>query len=164
MKCENCQSETKNSKFCSKSCAVTFNNKNRDKRTSRCQNCNVELLGWRSARTKYCSRKCEYEVAEKTRSEKILVGKLSANASKNYIRSHYDNCSVCGLGKEWNGKPITLQVDHIDGNSDNNTLENLRLICPNCHTQTETFCQRNHKNTNRNSYLRRYKNKVLNMQ
>lgn len=48
-------------------------------------------------------------------------------------------CSICGNSGEWNNMPLTLQLDHIDGDSLNNTLENLRILCPNCHTQTETF-------------------------
>lgn len=39
----------------------------------------------------------------------------------------------------WNGKPLVLQVDHIDGDHTNNLIENLRLVCPNCHTQTDTY-------------------------
>jgi predicted HNH restriction endonuclease len=45
---------------------------------------------------------------------------------------------VCGLS-EWMDKRIPLEIDHIDGNSDNNVEQNLRLICPNCHAQTETY-------------------------
>lgn len=48
-------------------------------------------------------------------------------------------CTECGLLPEWNGKPLTLQVDHIDGDRFNNVLENLRFLCPNCHAQTETW-------------------------
>ena len=49
-------------------------------------------------------------------------------------------CSIleCGLN-EWQGQPITLQVDHIDGDITNNLKDNLRLLCPNCHAQTETW-------------------------
>ena len=47
-------------------------------------------------------------------------------------------CSECGVN-ELNGKHITLQVDHIDGDKENNTFENLRFLCPNCHSQTETW-------------------------
>lgn len=48
-------------------------------------------------------------------------------------------CATCGL-REWMGKPIPLELDHIDGDNVNNTLVNLRLLCSNCHAQTETYC------------------------
>jgi len=53
------------------------------------------------------------------------------------------NCTSCGIGDEYHGKPITLQLDHIDGNRFNHGLDNLRLLCPNCHSQTDTWCGRN---------------------
>lgn len=52
-------------------------------------------------------------------------------------------CSKCGLQDEWNGEPIVIQIDHINGDSDDNTANNLRFLCPNCHSQTETYGTRN---------------------
>jgi 5-methylcytosine-specific restriction endonuclease McrA len=49
-------------------------------------------------------------------------------------------CESCGL-REWQGEPIQLELDHIDGDRSNNTLANLRMLCPNCHAQTETWCR-----------------------
>ncbi len=51
-------------------------------------------------------------------------------------------CEICEI-KEWNGKEISMQLDHIDGDSHNHKLNNLRMICPNCHSQTETYCGKN---------------------
>jgi predicted RNA-binding Zn-ribbon protein involved in translation (DUF1610 family) len=51
-------------------------------------------------------------------------------------------CVECGIS-EWNGKKIALQLDHIDGDSSNHRKENLRFLCPNCHSQTDTWCGRN---------------------
>ncbi len=53
-------------------------------------------------------------------------------------------CAVCGL-MEWQGKEIRLHVDHKDGDHYNNQLQNLRFLCPNCHSQTATYCGRNLK-------------------
>jgi 5-methylcytosine-specific restriction endonuclease McrA len=51
-------------------------------------------------------------------------------------------CVECGVGEVYNNKPIVLQIDHIDGNSQNNVESNLRFICPNCHSQTPTWCRK----------------------
>lgn len=51
-------------------------------------------------------------------------------------------CECCHLPSEWNGKFLRLQVDHVDGQCYNNEESNLRLLCPNCHSQTPTFSNR----------------------
>ena len=54
-------------------------------------------------------------------------------------------CEICGLGPEWNEKSLVLQIDHINGDAGDHQFENIRLICPNCHSQTETFTGRKNK-------------------
>jgi len=51
-------------------------------------------------------------------------------------------CALCGCGDTWNGMPLTLEIDHIDGNFHDNRPENLRFLCPNCHRQTPNFAGR----------------------
>lgn len=58
-------------------------------------------------------------------------------------------CERCGIS-EWLNEKITLQVHHIDGNNSHNTRDNLMLLCPNCHSQTDNWC---HKNVNRNTNI-----------
>lgn len=71
---------------------------------------------------------------------------MGVAALKKFITQR-DNgcCTACGTGSVWNGKPLTLDMDHIDGDRANNLPSNLRLLCPNCHTQTETWGKKTRK-------------------
>ena len=51
-------------------------------------------------------------------------------------------CEVCGLS-EWNGKPLNMELHHLDGDRTNHKLENLQILCPNCHAQTDNFRAKN---------------------
>lgn len=54
-------------------------------------------------------------------------------------------CSGCDRGPQWQNKPLMLQVDHMNGDSTDHRIENLRFLCPNCHSQTDNFCGRKNK-------------------
>lgn len=66
--------------------------------------------------------------------------RLKLKLIRDGIKDH--RCEVCGA-TEWMGKQIPIELDHIDGNHHNNDLSNLRIICPNCHAQTDTNSGRN---------------------
>ena len=81
--------------------------------------------------------------------ESILVRDSSYRGATSLLRSRLVKegvlsgvCSQCGVS-EWRGQDLTLHLDHVNGNHYDNRLENLRLLCPNCHSQTETYCGRN---------------------
>lgn len=63
-----------------------------------------------------------------------------------------NECSVCHMLPMWNNQPLVFQLDHIDGNRKNNLTSNLRLLCPNCHTQTVTYAGRNKSTLHRSLY------------
>ena len=64
---------------------------------------------------------------------------------KYFLEEQEHCCAICGMKDEWNGKHLIFVLDHIDGNADNNNRDNLRLICPNCDSQLDTFKSKNKK-------------------
>lgn len=76
----------------------------------------------------------------------------NSTAVQSVLRRVYTNasyteyeCSICGLPPLWNGKPLTLTLDHINGDNKNNSKDNLRWVCPNCDRQLPTFGSKNRR-------------------
>lgn len=87
--------------------------------------------------------------------EEVLTNNSAYNSTRLRQRLIYEGifkneCQLCGITENQNGDPIVFQLDHIDGNRTNQILENLRILCGNCHSLTNTFCGKN-KKTSRNT-------------
>lgn len=141
-------------KFCSSSCAATYNNVRRERKKSNkyCENCG-KLLGPRQY--KFCCPKCQRELQYKNLIQEWLSGKnftvkggMIPRFIKRYlIELHGNKCERCGWHE---ANPTTgnvpLEIHHVDGDCYNNRPENLQLLCPNCHSITD-----NYKALNKNS-------------
>ena len=100
---------------------------------------------------------------------KILVE--NSSFSRNHLKKRLfkdgvlkHECAECGISNQWNNKPISLQLDHINGIYNDNRLENLRILCPNCHSQTESFAGKNKKLSVSYSKKNNFKNCVCGKQ
>lgn len=117
-----------------------------------CLNCDKSFERRPSRKPKYCSNKCQLNHQFITRYNLWLQG-LDNPAVKQYVgfirRALFKRdgfkCSSCKR-KTWLNKPITLEVEHKDGNWMNNHSSNLCLLCPNCHSQTDTYKAKNKGN------------------
>lgn len=120
-------------------------------RTYKCINCGKEAIWSHQKVNKYCSNQCQKQYETKKRIKQWLNEGISwkhqtPTWAKNYlIEQRGYACEVCKM-ETWMDKKITLEVDHIDGHHYNNTEDNLRLICPNCHSQTVTYKNKNKGN------------------
>lgn len=149
----------KNKKFCSSSCSAKFFNEKR-KKNILCLNCNNSLGSNRSSKQKYCNHKCQQEHRRKEKYQKIFNGNTdnitSSFVKKYLVDLHGSKCMNCDWDKinPTTGK-CPIELEHIDGNSSNNKLDNLKLLCPSCHSLTPTYKALN-KGKGRHSRTKRY--------
>ena len=113
-----------------------------------CINCGAVK---RSNGKKYCSAKCQQDFQHKSYIKEWLDGKRDGVRGKAETSTHIKKyllevrgirCESC-KNTEWMGREIPISLHHSDGNFKNNNLENLVLLCPNCHTQTPNFGRKN---------------------
>lgn len=145
--CLNCKEiipyDKRENEFCSSSCSASYNNKKRSKQKPKCVVCGKDV---NDIRSKCCSYTCDQQrkwLQRKKDIERKGEIKYGIVTIRRYLREvHGCKCSICGRST-WCKKSIPLIVDHVDGNANNNSLKNLRLVCGNCDMQLPTFAGRN---------------------
>jgi hypothetical protein len=142
-------------KFCNSSCSGTHTNLNRSRvskwKGQLCHGCGEEIIGADCRRT-FCSNACQGIHTNKMYIEQWFDGKISGlvegaidGITKKYIRKYLidqagHKCSECGWDKVHSVTGVVpLEIDHIDGDHNNNRPENMRVLCPNCHSLTPTY-------------------------
>lgn len=101
-----------------------------------------DRMAWSRGKTAYS----DHRLSKRTLDDYFCANsKVSRSAVRNLIIKNQlldYKCNACGI-HEWNGQSLSLQLDHINGENNDHRLENLRFLCPNCHSQTPTFCGKN---------------------
>lgn len=131
-------------RFCSRSCANSriFNEQTNKKKSNSSKKYFQSLSESERKKSTEAARKTLKKIIEDRYNlpfEELSIGMKRDKIleEQNYL------CRECNIGQEWNKKSLTFHLDHIDGNRTDNSRMNLRMLCPNCHSQTETYGGKN---------------------
>jgi Zn finger protein HypA/HybF involved in hydrogenase expression len=125
-------------KFCSKSCANTRTFSEEAKLKKK----NKSIL-WYQNLSEEANVSSNHVKSQKIKKASKLFEQLGPDTRRRLVIQEQNNqCNKCKLS-EWLGEPLTLEIDHMDGNNRNNFRENLEALCPNCHSLTLTWRGRN---------------------
>ena len=144
--------EKQTNKYCSSSCSASATNYTKKRKSDIfCINCN-RLITTRNAST-YCSYKCQQSYSRRIKIEKETA---SSKTMKAYLLEHHGNvCMDIECAWDFSKRPIKVELEHKDGNSENNIIKNCILLCPNCHSLTDTYKNKN-KGNGRHTRRQRY--------
>lgn len=130
-----------------------------EQKSKNCKVCNTLTYN----RNTYCSNACHHKDINNTKIQNLLDGKYHNTRIKGskdswlrrFLIEYYgEKCSECGIGNLYNNKYLLLEIDHINGRCHNNVIDNLRFLCPNCHSQTETYKAKNKSSDHKVRYLK----------
>ena len=153
-------------KFCGHSCSATFNNTGSTKRSksvnddltvanlkeSICLACDSVVPNGR----KFCNNQCQANLQYKQKLALAEQGQASHKWAKRLlIYKHGNVCLDPECAWDFSKRPIAVELEHIDGNAENNQIENCTLLCPNCHSLTPTYKNKN-KGNGRHARRQRY--------
>lgn len=151
-RCKHCSTiipyAKRNNLFCNRSCAASYNNRGVVRngispKSTQCELCGYEFVPTRGSTGKFCSLKCSEEKARQVSISRLMNGEVKSLTK--FQRLHIisirgSTCEECGLSPI---HPVTgrstLTIDHIDGKSINNRMDNLKVLCPTCHSLTPTY-------------------------
>jgi hypothetical protein len=154
LECESCKRDHDGNfgsgRFCSMSCANTKRDLRGVPKTKQYEGLtDSEIAEKKRLRSEIC-RKAAFErsrIKQLERASRIATGdwvELSKSEQKERVLKEQNyTCAMCPIGMEWNGLPLSFDMDHIDGDTGNNSRDNLRCVCPNCHSQTPTYKSKN---------------------
>jgi len=131
-----------------------------------CKNCGnlIKKTSW--TKQIFCDSNCCVEYKVKTKysdylnDQKKYCGTINSMrfTKPHILKEQGGKCIICGNTDKWNNKKIVFVLDHIDGDASNNLRKNLRLVCPNCDSQLDTYKSKNKNSARKERYLKNYKN------
>lgn len=160
--------DKRKNQYCSQSCSGIFTGLRKNLRQVpevwNCLFCGKEHPTQKYEPGQYCDNKCHQDHLYKIRIEKWKeTGETDNKGTPGWLKRYIlekqgSKCASdgCNVTTVWNGKPIIFDLEHKDGNSKNDVEENLCCLCPNCHSQTSTYKNRN-KGNGRHFRRERYK-------
>lgn len=148
-KCDECGNPVRSNR---KYCRIICRKQGQEKPTRLCSFCGHDLKG---NRVLFCSNECRY--SDRKQRFLVLLDQGIPNPDPKRLKRHLvaihgNRCMSPDCAWDFSKKTTVIEVDHVDGDSENNSLNNLRLLCPNCHSQTDTY---KGKNRGRGRFKRR---------
>jgi len=139
-------SKNRDQRFCSRSCSASVNNLGVSRTKTprpRCVGCSSKA----AQHSIYCSRICkrEHKIRNWLAGEHMppAITSICKTYRPYILKDQGGKCAICPVATIWEGASLVLVLDHIDGNSENNSRGNLRLVCPNCDSQLPTYKSKN---------------------